>query len=131
MREGGAPGQGAQAGARRRRIVEIHLHGRPLGIHADAGADRLSVPRQAALPEVPDEVIARYPGIAAGIKGLRDAGFGILVRDASLGGRYPVMNVTLLHPKDQGCFASFGAHPRFQVLRGGLQRISERYVPAP
>ena len=67
------------------------------------------------LPEVPDEVIARYPGIAAGIKGLRDAGFGVLVRDASLGGRYPVMNVTLLHPKDQGCFASFGAHPRFQV----------------
>lgn len=67
------------------------------------------------LPEVPDAVIARYPGIAAGIKGLRDAGFGILVRDASLGGRYPVMNVTLLHPKDQGCFASFGAHPRFEV----------------
>ena len=67
------------------------------------------------LPEVPEEVIARYPGIAAGIKGLRDAGFGILVRDASLGGRYPVMSVTLLHSKDQGCFASFGAHPRFQV----------------
>ena len=67
------------------------------------------------LPEVPDAVIARYPGIAAGVKGLREAGFGILVRDASLGGRYPVMNVTLLHPKDQGCFASFGAHPRFEV----------------
>jgi len=67
------------------------------------------------LPEVPDEVIARYPGIAAGIKGLRDAGFGILVRDASLGGPYPVMNVTFPHPKDQGCFASFGAHPRFQI----------------
>jgi len=71
------------------------------------------------LPEVPDHVIARYPGIAAGIKGLREAGFGILVRDASLGGRYPVMNVTLLHPKDQGCFASFGAHPRFEIA---LQR---------
>ncbi len=67
------------------------------------------------LPEVPEDVIARYPGIAAGIKGLRDAGFGILVRDASLGGRYPVMNVTLLHPKDQGVFASFGAHPRFEI----------------
>ncbi|MBI4294358.1 MAG: YcaO-like family protein [Betaproteobacteria bacterium] len=67
------------------------------------------------LPEVPDHVIARYPRIAAGIKGLREAGFGILVRDASLGGRYPVMNVTLLHPKDQGCFASFGAHPRFAI----------------
>ncbi len=67
------------------------------------------------LPEVPEHVIARYPGIAAGIKGLREAGFGILVRDASLGGRYPVMNVTLLHPKDQGIFASFGAHPRFEI----------------
>jgi ribosomal protein S12 methylthiotransferase accessory factor len=67
------------------------------------------------LPDVPDEVIARYPRIAAGIRGLRAAGYGILVKDASLGGKYPVMNVTLLHPEDQGCFASFGAHPRFEV----------------
>lgn len=67
------------------------------------------------LPDVPDEVIARHPRIAAGIAGLRAAGFGILVKDASLGGRYPVMNVTLLHPQDQGCFASFGAHPRFEI----------------
>ena len=67
------------------------------------------------LPDVPEEVIARFPKIAAGIKGLREAGFGILVKDASLGGKYPVMCVTLLHPQDQGCFASFGAHPRFEV----------------
>ncbi|MHB1353662.1 MAG: 30S ribosomal protein S12 methylthiotransferase accessory factor YcaO [Thiobacillus sp.] len=67
------------------------------------------------LPDVPEDVIDRYPRIAAGIRALRCAGFGILVKDASLGGRYPVMNVTLLHPQDQGCFASFGAHPRFEV----------------
>jgi len=67
------------------------------------------------LPDVPEAVIARYPKIASGIKGLREAGFGILIKDASLGGEYPVMNVTLLHPKDQGCFASFGAHPRFEI----------------
>ncbi len=67
------------------------------------------------LPDVPEDVINRYPHIAAGIRGLREAGFGILVKDASLGGQYPVMNVTLLHPQDQGCFASFGAHPRFEV----------------
>ncbi len=67
------------------------------------------------LPDVPQAVINRYPRIAAGIQGLRDAGYGILVKDASLGGQYPVMNVTLLHPDDQGCFASFGAHPRFEV----------------
>lgn len=67
------------------------------------------------LPDVPEAVIARYPRIAAGIQGLRAAGYGILVKDASLGGKYPVMSVTLLHPEDQGCFASFGAHPRFEV----------------
>lgn len=67
------------------------------------------------LPDVPEAVIARYPGIAAGIQGLRDAGFGILVKDASLGGIYPVMCVTMLNPKDQGVFASFGAHPRFEI----------------
>ena len=68
-----------------------------------------------SLPDVPEAVIARYPAIAAGIAGLRDAGFGILVKDASLGGRYPVMCVTLLNPKDQGVFASFGAHPRLEI----------------
>ncbi len=67
------------------------------------------------LPDVPEHVIARYPHIEAGIRGLREAGFGILVKDASLGGEYPVMNVTLLHPEDQGCFSSFGAHPRFEI----------------
>jgi ribosomal protein S12 methylthiotransferase accessory factor len=67
------------------------------------------------LPDVPEAVIDRYPRIAAGIRGLRATGFGILVKDASLGGEYPVMNVTLLHPQDQGIFASFGAHPRFEV----------------
>jgi ribosomal protein S12 methylthiotransferase accessory factor len=67
------------------------------------------------LPDVPEEVIARYPHIQAGIAELRAAGFGILVKDASLGGRYPVMCVTLLNPEDQGLYASFGAHPRFEV----------------
>ncbi|MHB0991554.1 MAG: 30S ribosomal protein S12 methylthiotransferase accessory factor YcaO [Burkholderiales bacterium] len=67
------------------------------------------------LPDVPESIIGRYPGIAKSIAELRAAGFGILVKDATLGGNYPVMNVTMLHPHDQGCFASFGAHPRFEV----------------
>ena len=67
------------------------------------------------LPDVPEAVIARYPAIAAGIAGLRAAGFGVLVKDASLGGKYPVLCVTLLNPEDQGLFASFGAHPRFEI----------------
>jgi ribosomal protein S12 methylthiotransferase accessory factor len=68
-----------------------------------------------ALPDVPQEVLAKYPGIVAGIKGLEEQGFPVLVKDASLGGVYPVMCVTLMNPKTGGVFASFGAHPSFEV----------------
>ena len=67
------------------------------------------------LPDVPETVLARFPQLAADIRDLRAAGFGILVKDASLGGRYPVACITLLNPGDQGCYASFGAHPRFEI----------------
>jgi ribosomal protein S12 methylthiotransferase accessory factor len=68
-----------------------------------------------ALPDVPQEVLAKYPGIVAGIAGLEEQGFPVLVKDASLGGRYPVMCVTLMNPRTGGVFASFGAHPSFEV----------------
>jgi len=68
-----------------------------------------------ALPDVPQEVLNKYPGIVAGIKGLEEQGFPVLVKDASLGGQYPVMCVTLMNPKTGGVFASFGAHPSFEV----------------
>ncbi|MFJ9449382.1 OsmC domain/YcaO domain-containing protein [Herbaspirillum sp. NPDC101397] len=67
------------------------------------------------LPDVPQEVLAKYPGILAGIKGLEEQGFPVLVKDASLGGTYPVMCVTLMNPRTGGVFASFGAHPSFEV----------------
>ncbi|WP_336365482.1 OsmC domain/YcaO domain-containing protein [Marinobacter sp. C2H3] len=71
--------------------------------------------QELALPDVPDEVLARYPHIVEGIKALEEQGFPVLVKDASLGGRFPVMCVTLMNPKTGGVFASFGAHPSFHV----------------
>ncbi|MGB6154337.1 MAG: OsmC domain/YcaO domain-containing protein [Castellaniella sp.] len=68
-----------------------------------------------ALPNVPPEVLAKYPCILAGIQGLEEQGFPVLVMDASLGGTYPVMCVTLMNPRTGGVFASFGAHPSFGV----------------
>lgn len=68
-----------------------------------------------SLPDVPQAVLAKYPGIMAGIQGLEDQGFPILVKDASLGGEFPVMCVTLMNPHTGGVFASFGAHPSFEV----------------
>ncbi len=68
-----------------------------------------------ALPDVPHDVLAKYPAILAGIQGLEEQGFPVLVKDASLGGQFPVMCVTLMNPRTGGVFASFGAHPSFEV----------------
>ena len=68
-----------------------------------------------ALPDVPAEVLAKYPSIVEGIKGLEEQGFPILVKDASLGGEFPVRCVTLMNPRTGGVFASFGAHPSMEV----------------
>jgi len=67
------------------------------------------------LPDVPQEVLAKFPGILAGIQGLEAQGYPVLVKDASLGGEFPVMCVCLMNPRTGGVFASFGAHPRFEV----------------
>lgn len=68
-----------------------------------------------ALPDVPQEVLAKYPSILAGIQSLEEQGFPVLVKDASLGGIYPVMCVTLMNPRTGGVFASFGAHPSLEL----------------
>ena len=68
-----------------------------------------------ALPDVPPEVLAKYPGVVAGIQGLEEQGFPVLVKDASLGGQFPVMCVTLMNPRTGSVFASFGAHPTMEV----------------
>ncbi|EGV05142.1 YcaO-like protein [Haemophilus pittmaniae HK 85] len=68
-----------------------------------------------SLPAIPAEVMARYPSIQASINKLEQEGFPIYAFDASLGGQYPVICVVLLNPQNGTCFASFGAHPNFQV----------------
>ena len=68
-----------------------------------------------ALPDVPQSVLDKYPHIVEGINALEAQGFPILVKDASLGGQFPVMCVTLMNPRNGGVFASFGAHPSFEV----------------
>jgi ribosomal protein S12 methylthiotransferase accessory factor len=76
---------------------------------------RQIIEQELVLPNVPQEVINKYPGIVEGIKALEAQGFPIVVKDASLGGEFPVMCVTLMNPKTGGVFASFGAHPSFEA----------------
>ncbi|WP_299808046.1 OsmC domain/YcaO domain-containing protein [uncultured Shewanella sp.] len=76
---------------------------------------RQIIEQEIVLPDVPMAVLEKYPSILAGINGLEEQGFPVVVKDASLGGQFPVMCVTLMNPKTGGVFASFGAHPSFEV----------------
>ncbi|MBR2514172.1 MAG: OsmC domain/YcaO domain-containing protein [Halomonas sp.] len=71
--------------------------------------------QELTLPDVPQAVLAKYPDIVEGINALEAQGFPVLVKDASMGGQFPVMCVTLMNPRTGGVFASFGAHPSFEI----------------
>ncbi len=76
---------------------------------------RQIIQEEIALPDVPQQVLEKYPDIMQGIQALETQGFPVLIKDASLGGQFPVMCVTLMNPRTGGVFASFGAHPSFEV----------------
>lgn len=73
------------------------------------------IENEITLPDVPQSALKKYPHILDGINELEEKGFPVLIKDASLGGKFPVMCVTLMNPKTGGVFASFGAHPSFEV----------------
>ena len=76
---------------------------------------RQIIEQEIVLPDVPKSLLEKYPRILAGIKGLEEQGYPVLVKDASLGGQFPVMCVTLMNPRTGGVLASFGAHPSLEV----------------
>lgn len=91
-----------------------------------------------SLPKIPSAVMDRYPHLQEAIATLEAEGFPIHVFDASLGGEYPVLCVVLFNPENSTCFASFGAHPRFEVtlertvtelLQGRSLKALDVFVP--
>jgi ribosomal protein S12 methylthiotransferase accessory factor len=73
------------------------------------------IQEEIALPDIPVDVLEKYPNILEGVRALEAQGYPVLVKDASLGGQFPVACVTLMNPKTCGVFASFGAHPSMEV----------------
>ena len=73
------------------------------------------IEEELALPDVPKEVLAKYPNLVEGVEALEAQGFPVLVKDASLGGQFPVACVALMNPRTGGVFVSFGAHPSLAV----------------
>jgi ribosomal protein S12 methylthiotransferase accessory factor len=95
--------------------------------------------QELTLPDVPKSVLERFPTIIAGIQKLEAKGFPVFVKDASLGGKFPVMCVAIMNPRTGGVFASFGGHPKLEVaLERSLTELMQgrsfegmNDVPAP
>lgn len=68
-----------------------------------------------SLPQIPKDILAKYPSVQESIAKLEEEGFPIYAFDASLGGQFPVICVVLFNRNNGTCFSSFGAHPNFAV----------------
>ncbi|MBP9613910.1 MAG: YcaO-like family protein [Sulfurospirillum sp.] len=68
-----------------------------------------------ALPKYPDTIIEAFPKLHADLLELRSAGFIVEILDASLGGKFPVTAISLINPRNNTLFVSFGAHPILEV----------------
>ncbi len=67
------------------------------------------------LPAMPKSVWESMPSITEAADALRVQGIRLDIRDASLGGKYPVVAIILHDELDGRSFVSFGAHPIFEV----------------
>lgn len=68
-----------------------------------------------SLPEIPPEIIAKYPKSQETLQELSEGLFVARCYDASLGGRFPVVCVVLFNQSNGTAVASFGAHPILEV----------------
>lgn len=73
------------------------------------------IAKQLTLPDVPKDVVQKFPKVLQAVEKLEKEGFPVLIKDASLGGKFPVAAVGLLNRKTGGAYLSFGAHPLFEV----------------
>lgn len=68
-----------------------------------------------ALPLVPKRYYSRLPEVREALSALSRRGFTARIKDASLGGRYPAVNIVLGERGSKKCFSAFGAHPSFET----------------
>ncbi|MGN0893552.1 MAG: YcaO-like family protein, partial [Succinivibrio sp.] len=73
------------------------------------------ITRGIALPVIPDEILSKYEKSYNSLNTIDGDGLKTVCYDASLGGKFPVVCVVLFNQKNGTCFASFGAHPIFEV----------------
>ena len=67
------------------------------------------------LPDVPQARLDKYPKLCAILDTLAGEKLAVRVKDASLGGKFPVISALVADPDSGGVFAAFGANCRFET----------------
>lgn len=68
------------------------------------------------LPNVPDEMIAKYPYIYEMYKKIKNnSKYDVFVKDGSLGGKYPVAALLVIEKNTGRYGVKFGCHPNFGI----------------
>ncbi len=73
------------------------------------------ISRGLSLPDVPMAVLGRYPRLCRIVYRLAEEGLVVRVKDASLGGQFPVICALLTDTANGGVYAAFGANFRFET----------------
>ncbi len=68
-----------------------------------------------SLPDVPSAFLEQYPKLQSILDTLAKEKLSVRVKDASLGGKFPVICVLVADPESGGVFAAFGANCRFET----------------
>ncbi|MGE4511512.1 MAG: YcaO-like family protein, partial [Sulfurimonadaceae bacterium] len=68
-----------------------------------------------ALPAFDAAELTCHEKVFQDVRNLRELGYIVEVLDASLGGVFPVVAISLINPKTSTLFVSFGAHPILEV----------------
>lgn len=68
-----------------------------------------------SLPDVPEEELEKYPVSLSIIRYIRDKGYRLLVKDCSLGEKFPVVCIVILDPRTGRYYTHIGASPVFEI----------------
>ena len=68
-----------------------------------------------ALPEIPEEVLQRYDTAYSIIQYIRSQGYKVVVKDCSLGQKFPVVSVYIIDESTGRYHTHFGAYPKFEI----------------
>ncbi len=68
-----------------------------------------------SLPKIPSSIVKSFPKLYEDIVTLEKQGFKLEVLDASLGGKFPCVAISLIDKIENSLFVSFGCHPILEV----------------